>query len=99
MFCYVWEFRVHTEHVEAFVEAYGDGGAWVRLFRTDRGYVRTDLLRDRDDPSRFLTIDVWTDRSAFEEFRRRVRDEFDALDRRCEHFTIAEKHLGDFEMA
>src|SRR5688572_23185888 len=97
MFCYIWEFRVHAEHLDAFVAAYGPDGDWVRLFRGDAAYVRTELLRDRDDPARFLTIDVWTDLAAYREFRRRLQVELEELDRRCEQFTIAEKHLGDLE--
>ena len=97
MFCYVWEFRVRPEHLDAFLAGYGPEGDWVRLFRRDPAYVETQLLRDREDPTRFLTIDVWRDREACRVFRQAVRADFDELDRRFEQFTISERHLGDFD--
>lgn len=62
MYCYVWSYVVRPEYVEAFRTAYGPEGEWVQLFRRDRGYIRTDLLADRDNPEHFMTIDFWSSR-------------------------------------
>lgn len=97
MFCYIWEFLVRAESIDDFRAAYGPEGDWVMLFRQDPQYIRTELLADREDPKRFLTIDYWTSHEACISFRERFRSEFDALDKRCEDLTTKETHLGDFQ--
>lgn len=96
-FSYLWEFRVRPEQLAAFEAAYGPAGDWVRLFRTDPAYLGTALLRDREDPFRFITVDHWATREAYRAFRERRRAEFEALDARCAGFTASERHLGDFD--
>lgn len=98
MFCYVWEFVVQAERVRDFETAYGPDGDWVRLFRRDPAYVRTLLLRDRESPTRFVTIDFWTSREACLAFRERFQTEVDALDATFEAWTGRETHLGDFDV-
>lgn len=97
-FCYMWEYRVQPERIEEFRAAYGPEGDWVRLFRRDEAYIRTDLFRDSDNPHRFVTVDHWVSREACRAFRERTRQDFEALDERCEAFTIQESHLGDFQI-
>lgn len=98
MFCYIWEFIVAAPHVDAFTRAYGPEGAWVELFSRDPGYIGTELLRDSEDPRRFLTVDHWISREVWIAFRQRVDEEFQAIDRACEAFTEREAYLGDFEL-
>jgi heme-degrading monooxygenase HmoA len=98
MFCYVWEFVVRPDEARTFERSYGSEGEWAELFRRDPGYLRTELLLDREAPTRFVTIDFWTSREAWLSFRERFRSEFDALDRRFEALTLRETHLGDFEL-
>src|SRR5262249_18853387 len=98
VYCYVWEYEVRPEHVEAFEHAYGSQGEWVRLFRHDPEYIRTELLRDRDSATRFMTIDYWTSSEACLAFRKRFENEFCAIDAACETLTLRETHLGDFSV-
>jgi quinol monooxygenase YgiN len=98
MYCYVWSFLVRPEHVKEFEAAYGPYGDWARLFRHDPQYVRTDLLRDRENPARFLTVDFWSSREACSSFRERFSGQFEALDKSFERFTAEEVHLGDFDV-
>jgi heme-degrading monooxygenase HmoA len=96
-FVYVWEYRVLPAHAREFEAAYGPEGAWARLFRRQEGYLGTDLLRDRADPQRYLTVDRWRAKGDHEAFRRGAAAEFAALDRAGEAWTSEERHLGDFE--
>lgn len=98
MFCYVWQYRVQKERVGTFLEGYGPDGEWVRFFGRDPGYLRTELLRDRDDPSRFVTIDYWTSAEACSAFRQRWKEEFESIDARYERVTDGEEHFGDFDL-
>lgn len=97
MYAYVWEYRVDAERRDAFEAAYGPEGEWVRLFRRGDGYVRTELLHDRDDPQRYLTIDYWRSAEAFAGFRHALSGEFEELDRRLEQLTSSERKIGDFD--
>ena len=85
-FAYIWQYVVE-HHRREFLEAYGAGGEWVRLFSQDPEYIETVLLRDADDDRRYVTIDYWTSREARDAFRDRYNDEFRELDERCEEFT------------
>ena len=96
MYCYLWRYRVRAEKLAEFRAAYGPDGDWARLFRRDPGYVRTILLQDADDPARFMTLDFWTSKLACQAFRQTYSEEFEAIDRRCETFTLSETQVGDF---
>jgi hypothetical protein len=98
MYCYVWLFVVRPECLQAFRIAYGPEGEWVRLFRRDPEYIRTNFLSDRDNATHFITIDFWSSREACMSFRERFGSEFEALDKGFEHLTEQEVHLGDFDV-
>jgi quinol monooxygenase YgiN len=98
MYSYVWEFQVHPDYRAEFESSYGMHGEWINLFQRHPAYIRTDLLRDRNDLLRFLTIDSWKSREQYLSFREEFQYEFEALDAKCEAFTISEQSLGDFEL-
>jgi quinol monooxygenase YgiN len=97
VYCILWEFRPKPEMRAQFEAAYGPDGAWARLFRRSAQYLGSELLRDCGDSSRYLTMDRWTSRAAFEEFHLLHRAEYDELDRRCEALTSEEAPLGSHE--
>jgi len=96
MYSYVWEYQVHPDHSTEFESSYGVTGEWVSLFQQHPGYIRTELLKDHNDPLRFLTIDTWKSREQYLSFREEFQKEFEAIDTKCEAYTIKEKFLGDF---
>lgn len=98
MFVIVWEFRVRPARLADFLTKYAPGGDWDLLFRRGEGYLSTELLRDEGDETRFLTIDRWASREARDRFLVRFREEYDALDRRCEDLTLEETRVGDFSL-
>jgi heme-degrading monooxygenase HmoA len=93
----LWEFCPRPGSEEAFEAAYGPGGDWVRLFRESEDYLGSELLKDRSNPSRYLTVDRWTSREAFEDFRRRHAEEYQRLDDLCSGLTSKEAPLGSYE--
>ena len=97
-YVYLWAFRVKPGCRREFLRVYGPGGDWERLFRKAPGYLRTELLRDRKQRNRFVTVDYWRDRASQMAFRRRYAREFAALDRRCAALTLSERLLGQFEL-
>ena len=69
-FTAVWEFRVSGQKLRAFEKAYGPNGDWARLFSRGGGYIRTELIRDPKTPGRYVTVDFWKSRQAFERFKK-----------------------------
>jgi quinol monooxygenase YgiN len=95
-FVVVWEFRVSVDARERFEIQYGPHGDWAALFAQSSEYVRTDLVQDSEDPLRFLTLDFWKSREAYEQFRQIHAAEYRAIDARCEALTEGEKEIGRF---
>ncbi len=96
MYTYIWEYYVRHDFVEEFEKIYGQDGAWMQLFKRCNGYNSTELLHDRANERRYVTIDSWISKSAYEAFRKRFSVEFEELDKVCETLTEKEIHLGSF---
>lgn len=91
----VWQFRPRQGAERAFEEAYGPHGPWARLFARAEGFVRTELNRDLKDSRRYLTLDFWTSKEAYESFRARYAVEYAAIDQECEALTDEEQLVGE----
>jgi heme-degrading monooxygenase HmoA len=92
-----WEFRPNPEKEAEFRVVYGPHGEWARFFRRSYQFLGTELLRDESDPQRYVTVDRWVSRQAFEAFRRQYEAEYFDLDRRCEALNAREIPLGAYE--
>jgi len=97
MYLILWEFIVAAGREEAFAREYGPEGCWVRFFRQSQEYRGTELVRDVQNRRRYLTMDLWKSRSAYELFCEQESDMYSALDKVCEAFTENETLLGRFE--
>jgi heme-degrading monooxygenase HmoA len=93
----VWEFETDPERRADFEAAYGPDGLWVALFRQADGYLGTELLREVGGACRYVTIDRWSSRGAYDSFRLRHAVAHAALDARCQALTMREVFLGDGE--
>jgi ribosomal-protein-alanine acetyltransferase len=96
-FTAVWEFYVRSDKRRAFEKAYGPNGDWARHFGQGEGYIRTELIRDPKTPGRYVTLDFWTSRLAYQRFKRQSLAAYKALDKRCEMLTERERLIGEFE--
>jgi hypothetical protein len=92
----VWIFHVKLAKQRVFRRIYGPGGDWARLFAKDQNYMGTELLRDSTNTRCYLTVDRWTSRAAYHNFKKQHRKEFAALDARCEALTVREIKIGEF---
>jgi len=93
----VWEFEINPQSRGQFEEIYGPEGAWARLFRQSQDYRGTQLLRDLTRPGRYLTLDCWSSREAFQTFKQAHAGEYETLDQQCENLTEHEVMVGEFE--
>ena len=61
---------------EEFERVYGANGDWAQFFRDGRGFVGTELLRDVEQPGRYLVVDRWESRDAYNAFVEEHRDDY-----------------------
>ena len=98
-FTTLWEFRVSPARQAEFESRYGPEGDWVRLFRRATGYLGSELLQDRADPLRYLTVDRWQSLEAWRSFRSRFAADYERLDREFERLATHEAALGEYRPA
>ena len=95
MIVLVFSYDVHD--VEQFERVYGPEGEWARFFRSGRGYIGTELLRDVEIPARYLVVDRWQSRDAYNDFVAANRDEYmRRVDENAFRYD-SELRLGTFE--
>jgi drug/metabolite transporter (DMT)-like permease len=88
-----WEFQVAPEHEQAFVQAYGEQGDWVQLFKRGDGYLGTSLSPVTNRPGWYRTVDRWSSRARYDAFRGTFAQEYAAIDRACEALTLEERRV------
>ena len=82
---------------QMFEQIYGPEGDWAQFFRQGNGYCGTELSRDLDQPRRYVTLDFWESREAYENFKTQHADEYKAIDQKCESLTEKEQEIWKFE--
>jgi heme-degrading monooxygenase HmoA len=97
MYTCVWEFMVSEGAERAFERIYASDGAWTELFRKSPGYISTGLYHDTADARRYLTIDRWQSKSAFDDLRQLRHDEYLTLDGRCSCLIDSERLIGEID--
>jgi heme-degrading monooxygenase HmoA len=90
-------FSYEARDPEEFERAYGPSGEWAEFFGRAAGYVGTELLRDVENPGRYLVIDRWDSREAYGEFVESHREEYmRRVDESAFHYD-SELRFGTFE--
>ena len=80
-----------------FERVYGPEGEWAQFFRSGRGYVATELLRDVEQPGRYVVIDRWESRQAYNAFAEANREEYMRRVDETAFLYEQELRLGTFE--
>jgi len=94
MYRIVWEYDVRPEQVTQFEQVYGAEGLWIKLFHNSSDHVGTELYRSITKPNRFVTVDSWRSRAAYESFRKAFAADYAHLDEWCERIVEHERTLG-----
>lgn len=97
MYVVIWEYHVKAERIAEFEQIYRQDGRWAELFKNGDGFVSTELLRDEANPQKYMTIDRWKSAEDYETFLTQWREQYEALDVRCEGLTEQESLLGKWE--
>ena len=93
----IWEFSVEEANREAFERAYAPGGPWARLFAQGQGFLETRLLRAKESPGTYQTVDRWASRQDYAEFKRAFAERYDALDEEVGDLSRRETYIGLFD--
>jgi heme-degrading monooxygenase HmoA len=80
-----------------FEQAYGPNGEWAEFFRAGAGYVGTELLRDLEQPGRYLVIDRWDSAEAYNAFVSSHHDEYVRRSDETAFHHTQELRFGTFE--
>jgi heme-degrading monooxygenase HmoA len=92
----IWEFVAKEGAVERFEGTYGPRGAWARLFSDHPGFRGTVLLRDEDNPRRYVTIDSWETEADLKRMLTRDRARYRDMDEVLADLTESEDEIGNF---
>lgn len=96
MYLLIWEFHTKPGLDRSFEEAYGQNGIYDRLYKMDREYLGTELLKCSEMNGNYITIDRWTSEQAYKNFKERMKSEIKAADERCSELTDHEAPLGGY---
>jgi heme-degrading monooxygenase HmoA len=97
MYRIVWEYDVRPAEVAQFEQVYGPEGLWAKFFRNSTDYVGTELFRNLgsgEAAHRYITLDRWRSRAAYEAFRKTFAADYAQLDEWCERLVEHERTLG-----
>lgn len=94
MYRLVWEFEAKAGRVAEFEQVYSSQGRWTMFFSRSEDYLGTELYKHTGDPRRFVAVDAWRSRAAYESFRKTNADAYAALDEWCRQLLEHERMLG-----
>jgi heme-degrading monooxygenase HmoA len=94
----VCEFVVKEEARGQFELAYGPGGAWSKMFTRCPGFRGTTLLRDTENPRRYLTIDFWDTEAQREQMLAEREVEYSDLEAAFADWTESKTEVGIFRV-
>jgi hypothetical protein len=94
----IWEFVVKEEAQGQFELAYGPGGAWSKLFARCQGFRGTTLLRDMENPRRYLMIDLWDTQAQREQTLDECKAEYAKLEAAFVEWTESKIEVGVFRV-
>jgi len=92
----VYEFIVKEEARGHFELAYGPGGVWSKLFGRSPGFRGTTVLRDTENPRRYLTIDLWDTVAQIEQALSECKNEYSDLQATFNEWTESRTDMGTF---
>jgi heme-degrading monooxygenase HmoA len=94
----ICEFVVKEEARGQFELAFGPGGAWSKLCAQAPGFRGTTLLRDTENPRRYLAIDLWDTEDHREQMLAEREAEVASLEAAFGEWTESRAELGTFRV-
>ena len=90
-------FRYDVRDTETFEDVYGPDGEWAKFFRGGPGFIGTELLRDVEEPDRYIVIDRWESIDAYNQFISEHQKEYLERSDESRMYYLQELRFGSFE--
>jgi heme-degrading monooxygenase HmoA len=90
-------FRYDVRDAETFEDVYGQDGEWAKFFRRGAGFIGTELLRDVEEPDRYIVIDRWESIDAYNLFISENQKEYLERSDESRMYYLQELRFGTFE--
>lgn len=90
-------FRYEARDAQEFERVYGPEGDWAQFFRQGNGYIGSELLRDLEEPERYLVIDRWETGEAYNAFLAEHEGEYLRRSEESRLHYVQELRFGTFE--
>ena len=90
-------FRYDVRDTEMFEDVYGPDGEWAKFFRQGAGFFGTELLRDVEEPDRYIVIDRWESIDAYNAFISENQQEYLERSDESRMYYLQELRFGTFE--
>lgn len=90
-------FLYETRDTTAFEAAYNSDGDWAQFFSGARGYIGTELLRDLEQPGRYLVVDRWENAETYNAFIAANQAEYLRRSDEMAALYVQELRLGTFQ--
>jgi heme-degrading monooxygenase HmoA len=90
-------FRYEVREPEEFERAYGPEGEWAEFFRRGDGYIGTELLKDLEEPERYLVVDRWESADSYNAFLAANNAEYLRRADEARLHYVQELRFGTFE--
>ena len=94
----VYEFIVKNESRGRFELAYGPGGAWSQVFAPCEGFRGITVMRDLENPRRYLTIELWDSADQRQLAFSKQKTEGDELNSMMANWTDSITEVGIFRV-
>jgi len=98
LYTIIWDYEVKVERKSEFENIYSPNGQWAELFIKSEGYLGTEFLHDKSRSQRYLTIDRWRSKEAYELFLLQNENDYKALDATCANMTESENMIEESEL-
>jgi heme-degrading monooxygenase HmoA len=90
-------FRYEARDRDGFERAYAPEGEWAQFFRRGNGFIGTELLKDVEEPERYLVIDRWESADAYNSFLASHQEEYLRRADETRLHYLQELRFGTFE--
>jgi heme-degrading monooxygenase HmoA len=90
-------YRYEARDAEEFERVYGPDGEWAHFFRRGAGYIGTELLRDIEEPGRYVVIDRWESIEHYNAFAADHQGEYLQRSDDTQLYHLQELRFGTFE--
>ncbi len=93
----IFQYYVEPDNDRLFNILNGPKGDWEKFFKKSDFFIDTQLLKDEEQPGKYVTLDMWVSREKFDEHVSQNQGEYDDLCARNAELYSECRLVGNFE--